>query len=83
MPLSEKLKDENARLRIPERHKKAKMDFTMNNIGNDGESQVHDLLQEHMKQWQSVRQDWKQAYAVNEERYKDSMKILKDMFERE
>lgn len=35
-----------------------------------------------MSRWQSVRKAWREAHAANEERYRDSMDVLKDMFER-
>ena len=40
------------------------------------------LLSEHMVRWYKVRKRWKTASAKNEERYKGSMTLLKDMFEK-
>ena len=36
-----------------------------------------------MGRWQTVRQTWKNKYAENEQRYKASLNILKDMFDQE
>ena len=36
-----------------------------------------------MRHWQTVRNSWKRAYAVNEGRYKRSMGALKGMFDRD
>ncbi len=41
-----------------------------------------DLLERHMGHWKSVRKSWKTAYAANEDRYKDSMEVLRGIFER-
>jgi len=40
------------------------------------------LLSEHMVRWYKVRKRWRVASAKNEERYKGSMTLLKDMFEK-
>lgn len=42
---------------------------------------VNLLLNEHMERWTMVRKRWKEAYAVNEERYSDSLDLLKTMFQ--
>ena len=40
------------------------------------------LLNDHMMKWFKVRRRWKEAAAKNEERYKPSMDLLKEMFEK-
>lgn len=40
------------------------------------------MLSEHMVRWFKVRRRWREAAAKNEDRYKESMDLLKDMFER-
>jgi len=40
------------------------------------------LLNDHMVKWFKVRRRWKEAAAKNEERYKPSMDLLKEMFEK-
>jgi len=40
------------------------------------------LLSNHMVRWWGVKKSWKQASIENEARYSESMKILKDMFEK-
>ncbi len=46
------------------------------------EASAEDILKGHMGHWQAVKRSWKTAYAKNEERYKDSLEVLKNMFER-
>ena len=38
-------------------------------------------MESHMANWQKVRDDWKRAYNKNEERYKDSMDLLTQLFQ--
>lgn len=40
------------------------------------------LLNDHMVKWFRVRREWKEAAAKNEERYKPSMDLLREMFEK-
>lgn len=41
-----------------------------------------ELLQSHLKNWTSVRRNWRMASHKNEERYAASKEILTKMFER-
>jgi len=50
--------------------------------GIDSATTQEALLSEHMVRWYKVRKRWKTASAKNEERYKGSMTLLKDMFEK-
>jgi len=40
------------------------------------------LLNDHMVKWFKVRRRWREAAAKNEERYKPSMDLLREMFEK-
>lgn len=42
-----------------------------------------DLISSNMKRWKKIRQRWKEASHRNQLRYSESMKILKEMFERQ
>ncbi|XP_060678225.1 protein lin-37 homolog isoform X1 [Hemiscyllium ocellatum] len=44
---------------------------------------VPTLLYNHMDRWKKIRQRWREASHRNQYRYRDSMKILKEMFERQ
>ena len=62
--------------------------YAFNNILQDEHSveatPTHEtLLSEHMVRWYKVRKRWKTSSAKNEERYKGSMNLLKDMFEKQ
>ncbi|XP_064632985.1 protein lin-37 homolog [Lineus longissimus] len=41
------------------------------------------LLLSNMQHWKTVRQSWKEAGRVNEIRYKETTKLLRDMFDRQ
>ncbi|XP_028921153.1 protein lin-37 homolog isoform X3 [Ornithorhynchus anatinus] len=41
------------------------------------------LIHRNMERWRMVRQRWKEASQRNQLRYADSMKILRDMYERQ
>ncbi|XP_062872859.1 protein lin-37 homolog [Trichomycterus rosablanca] len=40
------------------------------------------LMFNHMKRWKKIRQKWKEASNKNQLRYSESIKILKEMYER-
>ncbi|KAI4904646.1 hypothetical protein NFI96_019426 [Prochilodus magdalenae] len=40
------------------------------------------LMFNHMKRWKKIRQKWKEASSKNQLRYSESIKILKEMYER-
>ena len=80
LPRFEPLKPDEKPIRIAKRDKIDLVDFEVEKIQ---ESENSSLLEGHMKQWQKVRNEWKKSYAENEERYKESMNILKEMFDRE
>lgn len=44
---------------------------------------VPTLLYHHMERWKKIRLRWKESSHRNQHRYTDSMKILKDMFDRQ
>ncbi|XP_028679219.1 protein lin-37 homolog [Erpetoichthys calabaricus] len=47
------------------------------------ESTPASLLYNHMERWKKIRQRWKEASNKNQMRYAESMKILKEMYERQ
>ena len=66
-------------LRVPKVEKrKVSQDLEL----NAGSDSAADLLASHVKEWKALRKRWRKAAADNEERYKDSMKVLEDMFEK-
>jgi len=44
-------------------------------------SSQENLLQNHLRRWKVVREQWREQSAVNEARFSDSMDLLKRMFE--
>ncbi|XP_069796113.1 protein lin-37 homolog isoform X3 [Narcine bancroftii] len=44
---------------------------------------VPTLLYHHMERWKKIRQRWRDSSHRNQHRYRESMKILKEMFERQ
>ena len=36
----------------------------------------------HLKKWREIRSQWRKASALNQARYADSLKMLRDMFQR-
>ncbi|XP_028836382.1 protein lin-37 homolog [Denticeps clupeoides] len=46
------------------------------------DSSGNDMLYNHMKRWKKIRQKWKESSNKNQLRYSESIKILKDMYER-
>ena len=56
--------------------------FLQGGFGPDGPPSREDLLNDHMERWYKVRKNWKAAAVKNEERYKESMSLLKEMFEK-
>jgi len=40
------------------------------------------LMGNHLVRWKKIRQKWKDAAASNEQRYKESLSIIKAIFER-
>uniref|UniRef100_T1IUQ6 Uncharacterized protein n=1 Tax=Strigamia maritima TaxID=126957 RepID=T1IUQ6_STRMM len=40
------------------------------------------LMDKHLTRWKSIRQKWKEAAMKNEKRYKDSLTLIKSIFER-
>jgi len=86
-PLEKSANGEENSLRIPEPIRTA-IDLDFFNKSKKDEQGVEmvptqeTLLSEHMVRWYKVRKRWKTASAKNEERYKGSMNLLKDMFEK-
>ena len=48
---------------------------------DESKESASDLLKSHVSEWKKVRKMWRVAAFDNESRFKDSMKILEDMFE--
>lgn len=48
----------------------------------ESDREVSDLLNSHMGHWQDIRKRWRDAALFNETRYKDSLDVLKEMFEK-
>ena len=48
---------------------------------DESKESASDLLKSHVGGWKKVRKMWRDAAFDNESRYKESMKILEDMFE--
>ncbi|KAK1786350.1 hypothetical protein P4O66_018044 [Electrophorus voltai] len=48
----------------------------------DGTSGAGSPMFNHMKRWKKIRQKWKEASNKNQLRYSESIKILKEMYER-
>uniref|UniRef100_UPI00398ED926 protein lin-37 homolog n=1 Tax=Pristiophorus japonicus TaxID=55135 RepID=UPI00398ED926 len=53
------------------------------NMCHTAGSGVATLLYNHMDRWKKIRQRWKESSHRNQHRYTDSMRILKEMFERQ
>jgi len=86
-PLKKRTDGEENLLRIPEPIRTAvDLDFfdktKKDEQGAETPPTHETLLSEHMVRWYKVRKRWKTASAKNEERYKGSMNLLKDMFEK-
>ncbi|XP_059824441.1 protein lin-37 homolog [Hypanus sabinus] len=56
------------------------LDINMSRFSAPG---VPTLLYNHMERWKKIRQRWKESSHRNQHRYMDSMRILKEMFERQ
>ncbi|NXD18431.1 LIN37 protein, partial [Nothocercus nigrocapillus] len=41
------------------------------------------LIYKNMERWKKVRQRWKEASQRNQQRYAESMRVLRDMYERQ
>ncbi|GCB81903.1 hypothetical protein scyTo_0022251 [Scyliorhinus torazame] len=52
------------------------------NMSRSNAPGVPTLLYNHMDRWKKIRQRWKESSHRNQHRYTESMKILKEMFER-
>ncbi|XP_017345601.1 protein lin-37 homolog isoform X1 [Ictalurus punctatus] len=48
----------------------------------DTASGASSLMFNHMKRWKKIRQKWKEASNKNQLRYSESIKVLKEMYER-
>ncbi|XP_076833204.1 protein lin-37 homolog [Brachyhypopomus gauderio] len=48
----------------------------------DGSSGAGSLMFNHMKRWKKIRQKWKEASNKNQLRYSESIRVLKEMYER-
>lgn len=48
---------------------------------DESKESAPDLLKSHVGEWKRVRKMWRDAAFANEGRFKESMKILEDMFE--
>ncbi|XP_072324959.1 protein lin-37 homolog isoform X2 [Scyliorhinus torazame] len=53
------------------------------NMSRSNAPGVPTLLYNHMDRWKKIRQRWKESSHRNQHRYTESMKILKEMFERQ
>ncbi|XP_067831530.1 protein lin-37 homolog [Heptranchias perlo] len=53
------------------------------NMSRSAAPGVPTLLYNHMERWRKIRQRWKESSHRNQHRYTDSMKILREMFERQ
>ncbi|XP_069796112.1 protein lin-37 homolog isoform X2 [Narcine bancroftii] len=53
------------------------------NMGRSAAPGVPTLLYHHMERWKKIRQRWRDSSHRNQHRYRESMKILKEMFERQ
>ena len=70
------------KLRIPSPPPVKKLDPDFLEVARGVGMSKHTILNEHMANWTRIRRRWRNAAAHNEERYKESMEILKEMFEK-
>ncbi|XP_059497333.1 protein lin-37 homolog isoform X2 [Stegostoma tigrinum] len=70
----------NLRVPSPLPPTEKQLDISMSRNNAPG---VPTLLYNHMDRWKKIRQRWREASHRNQYRYRDSMKILKEMFERQ
>lgn len=68
--------DEPVNLRIPPVEKPAESQSI------DAAAGSSPLIYNHIKRWKKIRQKWKEASNKNQLRYSESIKILKEMYER-
>lgn len=68
--------DEPVNLRIPPVEKPAESQSI------DAAAGSSPLIFSHIKRWKKIRQKWKEASNKNQLRYSESIKILKEMYER-
>lgn len=67
---------EAVNLRIPPVEK------TAQNQSIDTAAGTSTLMFNHIKRWKKIRQKWKEASSKNQLRYSESIKVLKEMYER-
>ena len=81
-PLTKDEQDQIQSLRIPTPTGKPDIDPDFLETAQKEDNTADNLLNEHMTRWFKVRRNWREAAAKNEERYKGSMDLLRDMFEK-
>lgn len=69
-------------LRIPSTEQSTEEPVNIN-LAPESMPTISTLIYENMDRWKKVRQRWKEASHKNQLRYAESMKILKEMFERQ
>ncbi|CAI8001073.1 Protein lin-37 homolog [Geodia barretti] len=50
--------------------------------GQEGEGEVQDYKEQHLQRWKTIRSRWTATSQAEQDRYKDSLKVLRDMFQR-
>ncbi|XP_053308106.1 protein lin-37 homolog [Spea bombifrons] len=53
------------------------------NLNNETTPSMSSLISKNMDRWKKIRQRWKDSSYRNQQRYAQSMKILKEMYERQ
>ncbi|XP_078062328.1 protein lin-37 homolog [Mustelus asterias] len=74
--------DQPGRLRIPSPLPSTEKPLNLN-MSRSNVPGVPTLLFNHMERWKKIRHRWKESSHRNQHRYTESMKILKEMFERQ
>ncbi|XP_042294784.1 protein lin-37 homolog [Sceloporus undulatus] len=74
---------EPVNLRIPSPLKPEEETKEVLDMASDPVPSMSTLIYENMERWKKIRQRWKEASHKNQLRYAGSMKILKEMYERQ
>ncbi|XP_020668952.1 protein lin-37 homolog [Pogona vitticeps] len=67
----------------PEEDAKAALDMFLPTEASEAVPSMSTLIFKNMERWKKIRQRWKEASHKNQLRYAESMKILKEMYERQ
>uniref|UniRef100_A0A8C5WJE2 Lin-37 DREAM MuvB core complex component n=1 Tax=Leptobrachium leishanense TaxID=445787 RepID=A0A8C5WJE2_9ANUR len=78
-PVNEKGEPVNVRIPLLLREESGPLSL---NLASEVTPSMSSLINQNMERWKKIRQRWKDSSYRNQQRYSQSMKILKEMYER-